>query len=296
MSELMHVATNEIQPRFGWDREQIELIKNQIAVGCSDQELELFGQVCQRTGLDPFTRQIYAITREAWNPVTRQKEPKMTIQVSIDGARLQAARSGLYGGSRTWWCGPDGQWVDVWLQPGCPAAAKVEVWRIGAIEPFAAVARFESYKQTKGNGGELNNIWAKMPDLMIAKVAESLALRKAFPAELSGIYTVDEMGQADNGEPAPPASASAASTRSANYQATKPPAKATAAGDPLALLKESVGKAFATLDWNLDQIKEWNSVEMGGLPSAKWDAEMCRLAFAKLSALVDQDVAEVENA
>ena len=71
MSDLAHVAM-ETHSRAGWNREQIDLIKNQIAVGCSDQELELFGQVCQRTGLDPFTRQIYAITREAWNPATRQ--------------------------------------------------------------------------------------------------------------------------------------------------------------------------------------------------------------------------------
>ena len=180
-----------------WNNEQISIIKQQIAPKCSDQELALFGQVCQRTGLDPFARQIYAISR-------RQKDgdqwiEKMSIQVSIDGFRLVADRTGKYAGSETYWCGPDSQWVDVWLSPEPPAAAKVLVWKTGSDHSFSGVARFNSYKQEYK--GKLSSMWVKMPDVMIAKCAESLALRKAFPAELSGLYTREEMAQADNDQP-----------------------------------------------------------------------------------------------
>jgi len=60
-----------------------------------------------------------------------------------------------------------------------------------------ATAFFEEYVQLKKDGLP-TTMWKKMPRLMISKCAEALALRRAFPAELSGLYTVDEMGQADS--------------------------------------------------------------------------------------------------
>lgn len=179
-----------------WDSQQVEVLRNLIAPGVSDQEFALFGQVCKRTGLDPFARQIYAISRKVYNKETRQKEPKMTIQVSIDGLRLIADRSGQYAGSETLWCGPDGQWVDVWLNPGYPAAAKTTVWKNGSDRTFTGVARFDAYCQRYE--GKPQGLWETMGDVMIGKCSEALALRKAFPAEMSGLYTREEMQQADN--------------------------------------------------------------------------------------------------
>jgi hypothetical protein len=129
----------------------------------------------------------------------------MTIQTSIDGYRLLAQRSGEYAGQEGpyWYDADEKEWVDVWLKDTPPAAAKVGVMRKGFIKPIYAVARFESYavrgynKATNKMDAELKNLWAKMPELMIGKVAEALALRRAFPAELSGIYTAEEMNQAD---------------------------------------------------------------------------------------------------
>lgn len=164
--------------------------------------IEVFLSQCQRTQLDPVARQIYCIKRGN----------KWGVQISIDGARLVAERSGEYEGqTAAQWTADGVTWLDVWLAAEPPAAARVGVYRRGFRDPLFAVARFDSYAvmndewvdRQKTGRKVLSAMWAKMPDVMIAKVAEMLALRKAFPQDLSGLYSTEEMEQAGGTAPAP---------------------------------------------------------------------------------------------
>ena len=165
-----------------WSAQQLSALKSLGLAQADAGDLAFFFHQAQRTGLDPFARQIYMINRGG----------RWGIQTSIDGFRIIAQRSGQYAGQTApYWCGDDGVWKDVWLSNTPPTAAKIGVYRTNFAEATWAIARWESYAVMN------NPIWKKMPDVMLAKCAESLALRKAFPNDLSGIYTDEEMSQVD---------------------------------------------------------------------------------------------------
>lgn len=195
----MSTAIVRSQEQSGLSREQVDLIKATIAKDTTDAELSLFVQTCNRLGLDPFARQIYLVKR--WDSQLRCNVAQS--QVSIDGFRLVAERTRQYRGQTApQWCGKDGKWLDVWLADEPPAAARCGVHREGFAEPLYRVAKYTSYVQTtkdrQTNTERPNRMWATMPEVMLAKCAEALALRAAFPNELSGVYTSEEMGQAES--------------------------------------------------------------------------------------------------
>lgn len=180
----MSLTTQSINTKIvalEFDDKKIELLKNTVCMNATDDELELFLHVCNRTGLDPFRNQIYAIKRKG----------KMTIQTAIDGFRLIAERSGKYSPGREPTYGYD-------IQGKLKSATSFikKQTSDGSWHEVSATAFWDEYVQEYN--GSVGQFWKKMPHTMLAKVAEAIALRKAFPADLSGLYTTEEMDQADN--------------------------------------------------------------------------------------------------
>lgn len=183
--------TTDLAMRNDFSREHIELLKRTICAGATDDELALFVQTSKRLSLDPFARQVFAVKR--WD--SKKRIEVMAIQVSIDGFRLVAERTGKYAGQLgPFWTADGKEWLEVWLSKEPPAAAKVAVLRTDFREPLWSVATWEQYKQEGREG--ITPMWRRMGPLMLGKCAESLALRRAFPNELSGVYTAEEMDQA----------------------------------------------------------------------------------------------------
>lgn len=169
--------TNDLGPTqnglCNFPAEKIQLLKNTVCKGATDAELQLFLHVCVKTGLDPFMKQIYSIPRGG----------QRTIQTSIDGLRLIAERTCKYspGKEPTYIYGSDGRLFS--------ATAFVKKMTVDGTWHDVSATAFNA----EFNPG--TQFWNKMPHVMLAKVAEASALRKAFPAEMSGIYSDDEMEQ-----------------------------------------------------------------------------------------------------
>lgn len=186
-----------------WNDKQLAALRHMGVENASGGDLAVFHHVCQRTGLDPFARQIYMIGRNAYDARTKQWTTKFTIQTGIDGFRLIGRRAAnkqrqSISIAAPEWAHEDGTWRPLWIAAwGRPVAARVTIRRDG--DPFEAVALFDEYKQTKKDG-DLTQMWAQRPAGQIAKCAEALAWRMAFPQDLSGIYADEEMGQASNAE------------------------------------------------------------------------------------------------
>jgi len=191
-NELTRQEPGAVQPQATLTDDQVRLLKDTVCKGATDNELRLFMQVCTTKRLDPFSKQIHAVKR--WDRESGREV--MTFQTGIDGLRLIAERSGQYRGQTDpLWCGEDGVWKDVWLAKTPPAAAKVGVHRVGFPQPLTRVAKWAEYCQRKKDGTAMA-MWATMPTNQLAKCAEALSLRAAFPEELSGLYADEEMDQA----------------------------------------------------------------------------------------------------
>jgi len=173
----MTVAVQQKQDLVQFNTEQVALIKNYLCKGITDDELKLFSAVCKKTGLDPFMKQIYAVKRK----------DQMTIQTSIDGYRLIAERTGKYcPGKESTYDYKDGKLFSSTSYVKKQTAD-------GTWHEVAASAYYDEYKPSYSN-----QFWDSKAHIMLAKCAESLALRKSFPNELSGIYSDDEMAHAQN--------------------------------------------------------------------------------------------------
>lgn len=174
-TESSSLATVDL---FNDDR--LKLIRNMTAQGAPDHLFMAMIEIARVRGLDPLAKQISLINFGG----------QWQITTTIDGYRALAERTGAYAGSDPAIFTESGEFLA--NGKAVPMTATVTVWKLvhGERRPFSATVYWDEYY-----GGDKNFTWNKMPRTMLAKVAESHALRKAFPTVLSGVYTAEEMDQ-----------------------------------------------------------------------------------------------------
>lgn len=151
-----------------------------------EKEVDQFLLECRIYNLEPLAGQMYAV----W------ENGSMRAVATIDGMRLLAERTELYDGqSDPEWCDAGGKWTDYWSGEDTPIAARVRVHRKGTKVPTTGTANWHDFAPQGSAGAD--SLWNKVggkPAHMLSIRAEALALRKAFPSQLSGLYTAEELG------------------------------------------------------------------------------------------------------
>lgn len=182
--EPRHIEAVAQGPVF--TQEQESMIRDTFLNGATKQEAIVLLEVARARKLNPFLRQIHFVKR--WD--TQKGANVWSAQVSIDGLRAIAERTGKYDGQDEPEYGPVNE-------RGYPQWAKVRIYRKDWSRPAVGMVFWEEYVQTKKDGS-VSRFWDSMPRVMMAKCAESVAMRKAFPEDMSGLYTAEELGQSEN--------------------------------------------------------------------------------------------------
>jgi hypothetical protein len=158
-----------------------QVVRDQMAPDASDAELAYFIAAGNRLGLSPLAGHIVLIGRYD----KRLRRNVHRPQITIDGRRLIASRTGkLRGIEGPVWCGPRERgeliWREVWDDDErYPYCARCLVYVDGWTMPANGTTKWSEFAQ-RDNAGALTATWRQMPSHMLGKVAESLALRRAF--------------------------------------------------------------------------------------------------------------------
>jgi len=146
--------------------EMLQALRSTIALGLTDAEFQLFGEIVRATGLNPVTKEIWAIKAGG----------RLQIMTGINGFLRIANSHPQF----------DGMEVEHQFEGTTLLACTVKVYRKDRRFPATATAYMAEYSKP-------TPIWKQMPSVMLAKCAKSLAIREAFIQELGGLYTAEEM-------------------------------------------------------------------------------------------------------
>ena len=170
-------------PTEKWNKEQIEAIKNTVAVGANNSELQMFLSLAATYNLDPFAREIWFANMGGRNAVITGRDGYLKIanrNPNFDGMASDVVRVGdkfvkdgnnirhLYGVENR----------------GTIIGAYAIVYRKDRNTPTYFFAPFREYNKN-------SPVWRQYPSAMIQKVAEACALKRAF--SISGLVTEEEI-------------------------------------------------------------------------------------------------------
>ena len=184
------LAVHQTQPKdLAVTQEQMTIARNTVAKGLNNDQFAVYLYNCQRQGVHPLDGLIVPIVRKEGDGTER-----LTFVTTVDLLRSRAADTGDYAGSDDPIFSEYGGDKD-----NTPGMATVTVWKLVQSQKcsFTATARYEEYYPGEKQGF----MWRSKPHVMLGKCAEGLALRKAFPKQLAGLYLEEELQKENKPSP-----------------------------------------------------------------------------------------------
>ncbi|MBU5424976.1 phage recombination protein Bet [Tissierella pigra] len=187
MSNIVE-STNQLQS-FGYNQEQVNLIKNTVAKGATNDELQMFMYLANQYSLDPFKKEIWFMKYSGQTNIMTSRDGYLKyaqLNEDFEGLMSFVVKEGdvfeidaseykvthKFGANR-------GQILGAWAR--CDRKGK---------KPFIAYVEFAEYNKN-------SNIWKSYPSAMIQKVAEVFVLKRAFG--INGLVTREEIDAEEQG-------------------------------------------------------------------------------------------------
>jgi phage recombination protein Bet len=175
---------------YGIDKATWLALSNSIYPGAAPESIIMVHQYCKARNLDPLKKPAHIVPMPVTDAKTGNTVWRDVVMPGISEHRITAMRTGKYAGMDQPVVGDEIEFKGV----KAPEFMTVTVYRMidGVRVPFPHTEYFVESVQTKKNG-EINAMWTRRPRGQLLKCVEAGALRKAFPEELGGEITAEEM-------------------------------------------------------------------------------------------------------
>jgi phage recombination protein Bet len=183
---------------------QWRTLKTSVFPGAQSESVLMFVDYCKARRLDPMKKPAHIVPMKVRNADTGNYEWRDVIMPGIYEYRTTAHRTGEYLGHSKPEYGPEIEYLGIEAPEWCEIT--VYRWNAHAKQrtefPTRVLFReIAATKRDKSGHDEVNARWSKAPVQMLTKCAEAAGLREAFPDELGGEPTMEEMGEQDFSAP-----------------------------------------------------------------------------------------------
>lgn len=183
--------------RRGISEAQWRTLANNLYPGAASESVLMVWDYCAARKLDPLKKPCHIVPMQVRDAKSGDYFWRDVVMPGIYEYRTTATRTGLYLGHSIPEYGPITDYLGVQAPEYC--ALTVYRWNSEAKmrAEYPVVIKFSEVcatKKDKKNGSVIvNERWTKAPQQMLTKCTEAAALREAFPDELGGTHTAEEM-------------------------------------------------------------------------------------------------------